>query len=503
MCHSMTMMQLAKSDYMMFLRHPAWLWLKKHAKDKLPPIDDNLQAIFDAGHAFEPYAESLFTGGVTIGFDFKDRSRQYQTMPARTAAALATNAPVFFQGRLEAGDLTCIFDVIERIEGNRFHLYEIKSTTKEKQDHIEDLAFQKIVLEQAGLIIERISVIVVNNDYVRQGPVDAKQLTKIIEVTDRVNDHLDATAVRITDALQVMHSPTMPDISPRFAAQHALKDWLEIFMTLKLGTDPYSIYQLSPQKGDLIGELEDQGFERIQDIPEDFVFANHDHRRHVELTKLGTPQIKRDQITAFLDRFKYPLYFFDYETFSSIVPAVDGIRPYQQVPMQYSLHILREPDGQLEHREFLHREPTNPGLALLSQLRKDIGETGSVIVWYQVFEKGRNTELGQMFPEFADFTERLNDRVIDLMVPFSENWYEDYRFLGSASIKYVLPVLVPELSYKTLAIQEGQTAQRLWMELILEGKHQERTEQILADLLEYCQLDTLAMVKIYEVLRGF
>ena len=492
-------MQLSKSDYLMYLRHPAWLWLKKHAKEKLPPVDGNLQAIFDAGHAFEPYAESLFRDGVTIGFD---TFAQYRTMPARTITALDDDASVLFQGRFEAGDLTCIFDVLERIDGNRFHLYEIKSTTKDKPEHIEDLAFQKIVLEQAGLVIERISVIVVNNEYVRQGDIDPKGLTKTIEVTQKVDAHLDATAVQIAEALNVMQSTTMPDISPRHAAQSSLKDWLEIFLTLKLDTDPYSIYQLSPQHGDLIGELEDQGFERIKDIPEDFVFQNHDHQRHVELTKLGTPVVQRDRITAFLEQFQYPLYFFDYETMSSIVPAVDGIRPYQQLPMQYSLHILHEPDGQLEHREFLHREPTNPGLALLTQLTADIGETGSVIVWHQAFEKGRNTELGQMFPAFADAMERLNDRVIDLKIPFSEDWYEDYRFLGSASIKYVLPVLVPELSYKALRVQEGQTAQRLWMETILEGKHADRKEQILLDLLEYCKLDTLAMVKIYEVLRG-
>jgi hypothetical protein len=491
-------MQLSKSDYMMYLKHPAWLWLKKHDKSKLPPIDANLQAMFDAGHDFEPFAESLFQDGIKIAFDNFD---QYRTMPARTKTVLDTGTKVIFQGRVESGDLTCIFDVLERIDGDRFHLYEIKSSTKEKTDHIEDLAFQKFVLEQLGLMIDRVSVIVVNNEYVRNGPIDPGAMTKTIEVTDKVNSQLDATVGQIAKALEVMESKTMPDISPRFAAQHAVRDWLEIFLALKLDTDPYSIYQLSSFSGDLLGEFEDQGIERIADIPEAFEFENRKHQRYVELIKIGQPVVHHEQIHSFLQTLQFPLYFFDYETMSSIVPPFDGTRPYQQLPMQYSLHILREPDGKLEHKAFLHQDSMNPGLPLLKQLQQDIGEKGTVLVWHQEFEKGRNTELGVMFPEFAAAMEQLNDRIIDLKLPFSEQWYEDYRFLGSASIKRVLPVVVPELSYKSLAVQEGQSAQRLWMETFLAGKHQARKKQIVKDLLEYCQLDTLAMVKIYQFLR--
>ena len=495
-------MQLSKSDYMMFLKHPAWLWLKKHDKDRLPPIDPGLQAMFDAGHAFEPYAESLFAGGVTVGFDFNDRSRAYNTMPARTKAELDMGVNVIFQGRLEYGETTCIFDVLERIERNRFHLYEIKSATKDKPEYVDDLAFQKLVLEGAGLVIELVSVIVVNNDYVRNGEVDAKLLTKVIDLTDKVNNRMESTREDVAKALEVLKSPTMPDLSPRHAHQQFLKDWLEVFLVLKLDTDPYSIYRLSGMKGDLIGELEDQGIERLHDLPDSYQFGNGKHQRQLELVKHGQPIVQREQIDQFLGQLQFPLYFFDYETMSSVVPAFDGTRPYQNVPVQYSLHILHEPNGELEHREFLHTEHSNPGLDLVAQLQQDIGTSGSIVVWYATFEKSRNDDLGEMFPEFADFMEKLNDRVVDLMIPFSEGWYEDYRFLGSASIKKVLPILVPELSYKSLAIQEGQTASRLWVEAVIERKHEANKQQLFADMLAYCKLDTLAMVKIWEFLSN-
>ena len=490
-------MQLSKSDYMMYLKHPAWLWLKKHDKAKLPEIDENLHAIFDTGHAFEPYAESRFPGGVQLGFaDFSE----YKTLPARTHEELAKGTKTLFQGRLEFEELTCIFDILDRVETNLFDLYEIKSSTKEKTEHIEDLAFQKHVLEKSGIPIRNLFVIVANTNYVRQGEIDANELTQVIDVTARVNELAEQTLANIDKALAVMHSKERPDISPRHVQQHYLKEWLEIFLSLHANTDPYSIYRLSSLRGDLIGELEDQGIELIQQIPDEYGFENAKHKRVVALAKQGSPVIQGEAVSSFLRTLQFPLYFFDYETMSSVIPLFDGTRPYQQVPMQYSLHILREPGDQLEHKEFLHQSDSNPGLPLLTQLKQDIGETGSVLVWYEAFEKGRNQELGQMFPEYLTFVEQLNMRVVDLMKPFSEGWYEDYRFLGSASIKKVLPVLAPDLSYKEMEIGDGQTAQRIWMETILEKKHLLKQEQIMRNLLAYCKLDTLAMVRIYKFL---
>ena len=490
-------MQLSKSDYMLFLKHPAWLWLKKHDPKKLPVVSAELQAIFDAGHAFEKYAEAQFSEGVTLGFNGYD---EYLTLPARTKAVLESDTKTIFQGRIEAGELTCIFDILDRVDGNEFDLYEIKSSTKEKQEHILDLAFQKLVLERSNARIRNVYIIVVNADYIRQGEIDPKLLTRTIDVTERVDLIRVRTQFNIREALEVMHAPDCPDLSPRHADQTYLKEWLEIFLTLKLDTDPYSIYRLNQPNSDLLGQLEDQGIELIQDIPTDFPLNNSVHKRLVELVKLGKPTIQLDRIQDFLSSFQFPIYFLDYETMSSVVPLVDNSKPYQQIPTQYSIHFLLEPNGKLEHREFLHKDASNPGLPLLQQLQRDIGPTGSVIVWHESFEKGRNQELGEMFPEYASFMEQLNSRVIDLKTPFSSHWYEDCRFYGSASIKKVLPVLVPELSYQELAVHEGQTAQRIWMDVALSGKYTERREQIFHDLLEYCALDTLAMVRIYEKL---
>ena len=152
--------------------------------------------------------------------------------------------------------------------------------------------------------------------------------------------------------------------------------------------------------------------------------------------------------------------------------------------------------------EYLHDEKSNPADSLSKTLQPQIGEKGSVVTWNMGFEKGCNTALGKLAPTYADFYEKLNERIVDLMIPFSNGWYVDKDFMGSASIKYVLPVLVPELSYKELTIQEGGTAQRTWMDTILDGKNAEDKDQILSNLRQYCTLDTLAMVEIYRKLSA-
>jgi len=149
----------------------------------------------------------------------------------------------------------------------------------------------------------------------------------------------------------------------------------------------------------------------------------------------------------------------------------------------------------------LHSDNTNPAKPLSETLKSQIGQEGTIITWNMSFEKSCNTLLGNMLPEYKDFYANLNKRINDLMLPFRNGLYVDAEFGGSASIKKVLPVLVPELSYKNLGIQEGGSAQRSWMDAVLYGTRATEKDQVLKDLDEYCALDTLAMVEIYQHLQ--
>ena len=220
----------------------------------------------------------------------------------------------------------------------------------------------------------------------------------------------------------------------------------------------------------------------------------------MRVTKLDEIIIDKESIKNFLNDIEFPAYFLDYESINHIFPPFNHTFPYQQVVFQYSLHVMDE-DGNLTHKEYLHDTNANPAESIIEHLQQDIGNKGSIIVWNKTFECSRHKDYAKLYPAHASFFEDLNERTIDLADIFSKRMYLDKKLKGKYSIKKVLPLLCPELSYKELGIQEGSTASRSWREAIVDGTRPDR-DQILADLREYCGLDTYAMVAIYEKLNS-
>lgn len=490
-------MTLSKSEYLLFLKHPAWLWLKKHDKNKLPEPDPQLQAIFDAGHLFEEYAEKLFPDGVKLGFQTYE---DYVNLPIKTQEVLDNETKTIFQGRLEINNITCIFDVLDKVGKNEYDLIEIKSSSSAKVEHEYDLAFQLHVLESSGLKIRNIKVLHVNNEFIRNGEVDHMELVATTDVTENVRA-LDAeTKQNIKKAFEVIESGEMPSMSPRHAGFGALKEWLDVYRSIHGDLGSHHIYNIASPNALALGQLEDLHIENMKDIPEDFNLKPK-QKWQVNAHKTGQRHMNVEKIKDFIGSLEFPLYFLDYETLGGVIPSFDGLKPYQQLPFQYSLHILETPKSKLAHCEYLHTVNSDPTLPLVKQLKRDIGSKGTVIVWNESFEKSCNDLLGQIQPDFADFLSSVNKRIKDLMIPFSKGWFVDKEFMGSASLKRVLPVLVDTLSYHNLDINNGSLAQTLWMDAFLNGNSKQDKEKIAKDLLEYCKLDTLAMVEIYNVLK--
>src|SRR3990167_586410 len=195
-------MVISKSEFMMFLKHPAWLWLKKYDKDKLPAPDAELQALFDEGTLFESYAEKLFPKAVKLGYknDGEFSGTKYYGLPELTKSELEKKTKVLMQGRLEIENITSIFDVLERVGENVFDLYEIKSSTSVKPEHIPDLAFQTIVLEKAGLSIRKMFVLHVNKEHEKRGEIKPEEISKKTEVTEDVRSAIPETLDNIEKA---------------------------------------------------------------------------------------------------------------------------------------------------------------------------------------------------------------------------------------------------------------------------------------------------------------
>ena len=486
-------MLLAKSDYLLFLRHPALLWLKKHDPKKIPPLDFATRQRMASGYAFEEYAERLFPDAVNVGFASPE---EYRSMLDRTALAWKSGASCVAQGMYKSGELTCITDVLEAT-GDGFTLTEIKSSSSAKPEHVTDLAFQRLVLEASGYDIQKCQVIHANPDYERAGDIDPHLLTRTTDVTNQVEKILYKTKENAASAVRVMNLDSIPDIDPLLAAPSAFAEWLEIRKNLEPKLPDNSVYNL-PKIGHRVAKnLILQNIETIEEV-QDPMLLSHGTAKYWKARSFGKQHIDVAELSQFLGSIQYPVYYLDYETAANAVPLWDKTSPYQQVPFQYSLHIKRSPGAEVEHFEYLHQDADCPIDGLLQNLRKQIDSQGTVLVWNQSFEKKRNEEMARYSPEHANFLISINDRVIDLMDPFHGDVIMDQAFLGSNSIKDVLPVLIPGFSYNDLEIKDGGSAASEWQRVTLNDAA--NTARVYTDLKKYCERDTEAMVLIHQEL---
>ncbi len=490
---------ISKTDYITYLKHPAWLWLRKNQPDFLDAPDENSQAIINEGREFEKLAEQIFSEAIHLdGKNYADM----QEWADETKALLEQDVETILQAAFLYDGFLCIADAITK-DGDSYILTEIKATTSPDKEHICDLAFQKTVIEWSGFPVKTAQVLHANKDYLRNGDINLEEITEITDVTEKVNKEILDTSEKMRAAATTAELEAMPSDSLRYVGLGAASEYRKIFSKLHPELPPYSIYDLASNKGagtdKLLGQLEDDGVQLIVDIPDSIKLQKH-QQDQVRVTKLDEIIINKEAIENFLAGIEFPAYFLDYESINHIFPPFDNTFPYQQVVFQYSLHIMQE-DGTLTHTEYLHDTNTNPAENMIEHLQKDIGGEGSIIVWNKTFECSRHKEYAKLYPAHAPFFEDLNERTVDLADIFSQRLYLDKALKGKYSIKKVLPLLCPELSYKELGIQEGSTASRSWREAIVDDTRPDK-DKILADLREYCGMDTYAMVAIYEKLKG-
>jgi len=259
----------------------------------------------------------------------------------------------------------------------------------------------------------------------------------------------------------------------------------------------YSVYDIFT--GSKLDTLLDEHILNISEVPEDIDLTD---RQTIEISACKSNKIHSDtaEIKAFLVRLKYPLYYLDYETISPAMPLFDNSSPYETIPFQFSLHVQLKKGGDLKHVEFLHTGADDPRPGFLEELVKACRKQGSVVVYNQPFESGVNNRLALKFPEYAARLEKINDRMVDLLVPFRSRHLYHPAMKGSASLKSVLPAFVPDLTYRGLAISNGEVASITYNRCISGQVPEEEKKQIFDDLREYCKLDTLAEVRLVEVL---
>lgn len=496
-------MLLSKTDFITYLDCFKNAWIKRHKPDiyQKYPLSSFELNIIETGNDIDRLARELFPGGVTV----ESRDDTNYTRKLLEQKTVTIYQPVFATDKfITASDIFVLNPAT-----NVYDLYEVKASTssgdgggRKTKDYLVDIAFQKTVLDTLGIPIGKMNLIRLNKEYVRQGSLVLKELFIIEDVTDDVN----LIAADVAQKMETAYHFLSQENEPKGYCDCMLKGKNSHCTTSPYSNSnlpPYPVHAIARIHKTKLTHLVDDGIFSIYDVPEDFPLSEN-QRRQVDTAQSGKQYVDKKGVSEFLKTLRYPLSFIDYETYPSALPRYNGYRPYQQIPFQFSLYTLSSPNHKPSHIDFIYTGKDCPDEDFAAALKQYLPGAGNVVVWNEKFEKGINRELAERLPHYRAFMEDFNRRVVDLMVPFSGKTlvFDHPEFKGSASIKYVLPALVPHLSYKNMHIQEGGTASDTWNRIVTDEYSDEEKAMKVQALKDYCHLDTLAMVEIWRVLES-
>lgn len=482
---------LSKSLYIRGRQCHKSLWLHKHSSELKDEIGDAQQAIFQSGTDVGILAQQLFPDGIEVPYEGLTHQQQVE----QTRVELDKGTETIYEATFLYDGIFVKADILHLGVGG-WEIYEVKGSTALKDVYLFDTAIQYHALTGAGLDICKVSIVHINNRYTRLGNLDIQQLFTISEVTGRVQELQPIVRDEIAAQRRMLAGdvPTI-DIGKQcdepYSCDFKGACWQHIpedstFDLRERGVDKFALYR--------------QGIIRQSDIPLDIL--NNRQRFQVESTLNQRDHLDEKGVKKFLDALWYPLCFLDFETVNPAVPPFDGFRPYEKLPFQYSLHIQDSADSGLRHFEYLAEPGIDPRNEMLDTLLERIPEDACIIAWNQSFEISVMRALGKQFPEQRERIERMIANFRDLMQPFKSRDIYLWEAKGSYSIKPILPLLVPELSYKNLdGVANGGDAMDAYYKMNSTDDLGELAT-IRAQLLEYCKLDTEAMVRILEKVRA-
>lgn len=489
-------MYLTKTDFQEYLQCSKCLWLKKNNPDLYirPSISEFDQKLIDEGYEVELLAREMFGQGVLVKAGNENAAvKTLELMESKVS-------PIFQATFISKSGLLAKIDVLVYNEfTDAWTIYEVKSSTSIKtgkdNNHILDITFQKLVMSQVGIPIDQAYIVHLNKDFKKNGEIELFELFTTTDVTETVTLEYNEVEIEAGMALEFLKDKNV-DLSSCNCLYSSRRNHCSSFSVLNPDIPDYSIHDISRISAKHLRQLVDALVINIWDIPEDFKLTQN-QKTQVELEKSQKPEINIESIKQSLGELEYPLIFLDYETYVSAIPKVEGFSPHQHIPFQVSVHILNS-NRDLNHFEYLADNIENAPLELIEFLLETIPSKGTLISWHASFENTRNKQISEIYPEYSRFLLDLNHRTFDLESIFKDD-YRHPGFNGKTSIKKVLPVLCPEFSYKNLDIQSGTEAMESWHRTIFDEELEESERVIIQkSLLEYCELDTLAMVKIFK-----
>jgi predicted RecB family nuclease len=487
--------KLSKSKFAAGCQCLKRLYLQVHQPTLAAEPDEAADAIIEQGREVGMLARQMFPGGVEV------RSEGDLDQAIRATREIIGNrdVPAIFEGTFEHNGVLVRVDVLHRRKDERWRLTEVKSTTEVKDHHLDDVAIQHRVVTRSGVDLAASCLAHVSRDYVYEGgSIDASRFFRIRNLSRQVEKLQRKLTVQLRSEFRVLAMPEAPNIP---AGRHCSNPFTcEFFAHCNPPIPEDHILRLPRIHANTVAKLVALGIYSINDIPENYPLTGR-LRSACNAVQLGKPwygpKLKNE-----LKTLKFPLSFMDYETLNPAIPRFAGMRPYDHIPFQWSVHVQRQPGAAPEHFKFIAADMSDPRPAFISALCDALGDHGSIVVYNQQFESQRLSEIASWLPEFARRIEKIQRRLWDLL-PVVRNHVYHPAFGGSYSLKSVLPALVPEMTYDGMEVADGQAAGLAWESLVRGVSDRDERDRITKGLLDYCTQDTMGMLRLLEKLQQF
>ena len=484
---------LSKSTFVRGLQCEKSLYLYKNHFNLKDTPSLSLKTIFEQGTSIGLLAQHLFPGGV----DASTKSYiNINDSVKKTFDFINQGETTIYEATFIYNNVLAALDILVKKEDG-WHAYEVKSSTRISSTYLNDAAIQYYTIINSGINLKDISIIYINKNYLMNENIDVSQLFNIQSVYDKVlklNDRIPKDVNRFKKVLMSSKAPNV-DIGT-----HCSKPYECDFKGVCWNHIPdYSIFDISRLSTKKKFDLYKKGIVKIDQVDINKTPLNSDQLIQVQSDLNNKTYIETKKIKKFIKDLKYPLFYLDFETISSAIPMYKNTKPYQQLVFQYSLHVQKSINSKIVHSDYLANQNEDPRSQFIERLINDCGNYGDIIVYNISFERGKLKNLIKNFPKYSLQLTSIINRLKDLMLPFKNKWYYSPKMKGSYSIKYVLPALVPDLSYDNLDIKDGGTASNIFLSMV-NGTFNGNVKETRKQLLEYCYMDTFAMVKILEKL---
>lgn len=493
------MFYFSKSRYTSHCQCPKITWLKKH-KPEVEIIDADAVARFKTGNEVGDLAMGLFGNYTEVTCFKSDGSLDLAQMIDKTAECLKNNVENICEASFSYNGLYCAVDVLHK-NGDKYDIYEVKSSTKPKSVYVTDVNYQRYVVEHCGVKIGKTYVVTLNSAYVRNGELDLKRLLKINDISSDVNDEIVNVERNLDEAKQILALTDEPpiDISCSCKKPYSCSFWNYCSRNVP-SPSVFDLYRISFEKA---LALYKDGTVTFNDVKNKGIDLNNKQNRQIRHALYPhKDEVNVKALKEFLKELTYPLYFLDFETMQFAIPQFDGTSPYMQIPFQYSLHYIEKEDGELHHKEFLAEAGVDPRRAIAESLVENIPADARVVAYYKNFECTCLKKLADTFPDLSNHLTAIKNNIVDLLVPFRNGYYYNKAMGGSFSIKSVLPAMFPDdpaMNYHNLeGVHNGSEAMDIFPQIPFMPKEEQRIAR--ENLLKYCELDTYAMVKIWQKL---